>query len=398
MFRFFRYLRTLAILCLCVALLPTPTACAAASDTLTVSFQTASYQNRARELFKGINAYRNQNGAGELQLSADLDKAAMQRAAELFVFFDHQRPDLTDYDTVLKDYKTVDRSYITVSECIGAGFAKADEALDNWRNDLSDTLLDGEFTHAGIACMQVKDSANEYYWCLLLVGMPENTPLREAGDAAKAGTAKTMSVEIARGMYERADNSHRRFELRVANMNLKTKTSAQPTVYLYDRYDVKIGKCDLEDLTFKSSNTSIFTVNQDGTVKKKKNGSATLTVKAPGLDAATCEVTIGAAASDGSVTADTIGDAVPDLSAKAYSNHVSLSVYVKGASGYVLYRATAKNGKYTKVEEKATTSRWTHKLEEDDLQRTYYYKVRAYKNSGGRRIYSEYSEPIRVQP
>ena len=33
-----------------------------------------------------------------------------------------------------------------------------------------------------------------------------------------------------------------------------------------------------EDLTFKSSSTSVFTVNQDGTVKKKKNGTGTLTV------------------------------------------------------------------------------------------------------------------------
>lgn len=79
-------------------------------------------------------------------------------------------------------------------------------------------------------------------------------------------------------------------------MSLKTKTSAQPTVYLYDRYDVQIGKCELEDLTFKSGNTGVFTVLKDGTVKRKKNGTATLTVKADGLDAATCTVTIAALA------------------------------------------------------------------------------------------------------
>lgn len=389
-------LRMISICVLCLSMLPLP-AVAAAAKTLTVSFQVTTYQNRARTLLKQINTYREKNGLEPLVMLADLEKAAIQRASELFVFFDHDRPDLTDFDTVAKDYASL-KKYKAASECIAAGYSKAEEVFADWEENASDSLLDGDFTHAGIGCIYIKGSANEYYWALCLQQQPEGITAKKADGTAKAGTTKNIKVEIAKGMYERADNSHKRFELRVEDLSLKTKTSAQPTVYLYDRYDVRIGKCELEDLTFKSSNTAVFTVNQDGTVKKKKNGTGTLTVKCAGLEDAQCTVTIGSASSSETVSADTIRDAVPELKATEYSKHFNLSVYVKGASGYVLYRSTTKTGTYSKVEEKATTKTWTHKLEKEELSRTYYYKVRAYKNQNGKRVYSEYSDPVKVAP
>ena len=370
---------------------------AAAAKTLTVSFQVTTYQNRARTLLKQINQLRKQHGVGELTMLADLEKVSLQRASELFVFFDHERPDLTGYETAYAGYKSL-KDCMAVSECIAAGYSKADEVFADWEENAADSLLDGDFTHAGLACVYLKDSANEYYWELFLMQLPEGTSAKKAESTAKAGTAKNMKAEIAKGMYERADNSHKRFEMRADNLSLKSKTSAQPTVYLYDRYDVKIGKCELEDLTFKSSDTSIFTVTADGTVRKKKNGTAELILKSSGLADAKCTVAIGNASSDGSVTASTIGDTVPELTAKEYTAHTSLSVYLKGASGYVLYRSAAKTGTYSKVEEKATTQRWMVKIEDADLSKSYYYKVRAYKNANGKRVYSEYSDPVKVAP
>ena len=391
--------RITALVCmlvLCISLLPLSGAQAAAK-TLTVSFQAVTYQNRARSLLKEINALRKSEGLGELVMLADLEKVAIQRAAELFVFFDHDRPDLTGYETAYRDYASL-KDCEALLECTAAGYSKAEEVFADWEENAADDLLDGDFTHAGVGCVYMKGSYNEYYWVLYLMQMPENTKAKKAESNAKAGSTKNISVEIAKGMYERADNSHKRFELRADNLSLKTKTSAQPTVYLYDRYDVKIGKCELEDLTFKSSDTSVFTVAADGTVKKKKNGTAELILKSSGLEDAKCTVTIGNASSDGSVTAATIGDAVPELTAKEYTAHTSLSVYLKGASGYVLYRSATKTGTYSKVEEKATTQRWTVKIEDADLSKSYYYKVRAYKNANGKRVYSEYSDPVKVAP
>jgi len=367
----------------------------AKAKTLTVSFKTVTYQNRSRALIKLINQYRKKNGLGELIMAADLEKAAVQRAAELFVLFDHDRPDLSGYETACQEDV---KKYQAVTECIAAGYAKADEVFADWKRTASSSLLDSDFTHAGVGCVYMKDSANEYYWELCLMRTAAKAAVTKAAASAKAGAGKNVQVAVARGMYERADASHRCFELRADDLTLKTKSSAQPSVWLYDKYGVKIGKCALEDLTYTSGSPSVFTVLKDGTVKKKKAGSGKLKIKATGLEAQ-CTVTVGAAAaSGGGVTKDTIREAQPTLSKEEFTKHTSLSVFVKGASGYVLCRSATKTGRYTKCDEQATTKRWTLKLEHELLKRPYYYKVRAYKNAGGKRTYSLYSDAVRVEP
>ena len=375
---------------------------AAASKTINVSFSVDTYQSRANSVIKEINEYRRDYDLPQLITTADLEKIAVQRAAELFVLFDHTRPDMTDYTSIINEYKSLYGWYYA-NELIAAGYSKADEVTAEWILDNADILLDEDYTHIGVACITVDDSENEYYWCAFFLQAPDDYN-GKAVASTKAGQAKNVKVSIDSAMFSHADNTHKRFELRVNNITLKSKT-AQPTVYLYDKFDVKIGKVDpAQGLTYKSSNTKVFTVSSDGELKKGKAGEATLTVRFPNLDDATCIVTTSGSSSSGTssvtggVTASSIGDTAPEFSAKSYTNHTTLSAYLKGASGYVLYRSTTKNGSYTKVDEEATTKKWTVKLLHEDLSRTYYYKVRAYKNSNGKRVYSEYSEALKVSP
>ena len=70
---------------------------------------------------------------------------------------------------------------------------------------------------------------------------------------------------------------------------------------------------------------------------------------------------------------------------------------VKNANGYVVYRATKKNGKYTKVKTitKASTVKFTDKKVKKG--KTYYYKVRAYKKASGTKVYGTYSAARKVK-
>lgn len=406
--RLFQRLTALLLLC-CLLFTSIPFASAASkkSTNLTVSFTAQTYQNRAREVLKELNKIRKEEGLPELIMTGDLEKAAIQRAGELFVLFDHIRPDMSDYDTIIDEYDSLAPCEVS-TECIAAGYSKAEETYLDWYTSSFDAITDPDFTHAGVGCVYMKGSENEYYWTLLLTGFPEDYNGKEAGKATKAGASKSLKVEIGKDMYTHADNSHKRFELRCADVNLKSKSTATLTVNLYDRYDVKIGKCENEDLKFKSSNTSLFTVSAEGEVKRKKSGSGTLTITAPGLEDLKVDVTCGSGGSSSgsssstsnavAVTATTIKEREPELTVTEYSSYTKLSVYVKGASGYVLYRSTSKTGTYSKVDEQATTKRWDVKIQDDDLTRTYYYKVRAYKNSNGKRVYSEYSDPVKVAP
>lgn len=409
--RFTRRLIALLLLCcLLVGMVPTGLAATKKTTNLTVSFTAQTYQNRAREVLKELNKIRKEEELPELIMTDDLEDAAIQRAGELFVLFDHNRPDMTEFDTVIDEYESL-LTCTAVQECIAAGFTKAEETYLDWADTSYADITDPDYTHAGVGCVYMKGSENEYYWALILASFPEDFIKKEAGKATKAGANKTIKVEIGKTMYTHADNSHKAFELRCSDVNLKTKTSAKLTVNLYDKYDVKIGKCELEDLKFKSSNTSLFTVSAEGEVKRKKSGTGTLTITAPGLEDLKVTVTCGSGSSSSgssssgssnsnstAVTATTIKDREPELVATEYSKYTKLSVYVKGASGYVLYRSTSKTGTYSKVDEQATTKRWDVKLMNEDMTKTYYYKVRAYKNSNGKRVYSEYSDPVKVAP
>lgn len=64
---------------------------------------------------------------------------------------------------------------------------------------------------------------------------------------------------------------------------------------------------------------------------------------------------------------------------------------MSGAKGYQVYRATSKNGKYTKV---ITTNNNKITNSKRVKGKTYYYKVRSYAVSGGKTVYSSFSVPV----
>ena len=70
---------------------------------------------------------------------------------------------------------------------------------------------------------------------------------------------------------------------------------------------------------------------------------------------------------------------------------------VSGASGYQVVRATKKNGKYKT--EKTITKGSTVKYVSKKLssKKTYYYKVRAYRKVGKKKIYGKYSSAVAVK-
>ena len=82
----------------------------------------------------------------------------------------------------------------------------------------------------------------------------------------------------------------------------------------------------------------------------------------------------------------------PELKAASYSyNKIKLSwEKVGGADGYQIYRATKKNGKFSRI---ATVGAEKSEYINTKLScgKTYYYKVRAFQKNGSKKIYSKYS-------
>lgn len=122
----------------------------------------------------------------------------------------------------------------------------------------------------------------------------------------------------------------------------------------------------------------------------KKAGKATVTVKGKG--------NYTGSKKEGEASKTVSAKPVPAKAAlSSVKNSASKTATVKwekvsGASGYEIYRATSKNGKYQKVttvKKGGTTSYKNTKLKKG---KTYYYKVRAYRTVNGKKVYGAYSE------
>lgn len=64
---------------------------------------------------------------------------------------------------------------------------------------------------------------------------------------------------------------------------------------------------------------------------------------------------------------------------------------VSGANGYRVYRSTSKDGKYAAIGSTAKNSAVTFLDKKAVTGKTYYYKVRAYRNVSGKKVYGSYS-------
>lgn len=68
---------------------------------------------------------------------------------------------------------------------------------------------------------------------------------------------------------------------------------------------------------------------------------------------------------------------------------------VAGATKYVIYQATSKNGTYKKLAETTSTSYTSKKL---TTNKKYYYKVRAYRLIDKKKVYGDYSSVVSAKP
>jgi len=66
----------------------------------------------------------------------------------------------------------------------------------------------------------------------------------------------------------------------------------------------------------------------------------------------------------------------------------------RNADGYVIYRSTSKDGKYTQIGTSTGGSYWDIFVKNNT---TYYYKIKSYQGSGANRVYSEESDVLSIK-
>ncbi len=141
---------------------------------------------------------------------------------------------------------------------------------------------------------------------------------------------------------------------------------------------------DDRTVLWESSNPSVITVNSKGTIKTVGTGTATVTATAGDGKKAVCTVVVKLAVPSSVGTAS-----------GGYNNAKISWGAVSGASGYELYRANTKLGSYTKVKDTTARAFTNTGL---TTATTYYYKVRAYRKQGTKKIYGGFSAVASVMP
>ena len=236
------------------------------TSTLNVTVKGSSIPTDqfATEMIRLINAERAKAGVPALQTMDELTKAAAIRAPELVTTFSSNRPNRSDYTTVLSEVGlsiSVTGTIASVAENEAKGATPAlvmESLLKNSRQKAN--ILNADFTHIGVAF--APDGKGGYCWVQLFVKTHEPTVLTMPETTLEVEPGKTVSLQAeVTGPY----------------------ASRTGTV------------------TYESSDQNVATVDRYGVITAKGAGTATITAKVSILggasSTATCTVTVKGSAS-----------------------------------------------------------------------------------------------------
>lgn len=214
----------------------------------------------AKEIVKLVNEERAKINLSPLQIDDSLMESAMQRASEISIYWDHERPNGLSCFSVNKKIN---------GENIGVGSSSTINIMNKWMNSPGHKaqIVKNTYNSIGVGCYNHNGLT---YWVQLFSKSNSNNTNTSAG---KKDVSNTIQVAVG---DKRVNPVIRGFETNnilsigetIAPTSVKNKnagyTSAQTVIAF-------------SDLTWKSSNTNVFTVDANGTVTAIGEGEAILT-------------------------------------------------------------------------------------------------------------------------
>lgn len=218
-----------------------------------------------------VNKERTKAGLNKLKMSKSLLKTAMQRAAEISVYFSHTRPDGEDCS------EANDMMY---GENIASGLIGAKSVMSTWMASSGHkaNILYPYHTSVGIGCFYTFEGKPCWVQCFGL-------DLDKAVKKSSYPSTKKITTPVVLKTGKFPADSAVKFKLAVKVKKTLSK-GAKTTAYVLVRSGKKFGDTFYEQslaanssLKWKSSNKKVATVSKKGKITAKKKGKATITVK-----------------------------------------------------------------------------------------------------------------------
>ncbi len=217
------------------------------TETVKVS-GTCNY-DYAYEVLDLVNKERASEGLSSLKMDKDLLEAAMQRAAEISIYFSHTRPSGDSCFTV---------SSKVTRENVAAGQATPSSVVNDWMSDSGHRapIMSSSNQSIGIGCFT---QGGIVYWV-------QDFGTSSADTVSKPSNAKkTFSVTLDPDM----------FSLRLSNEyggELPIGKSSDLIVSILNSAMGTYTQLEPSSFTFSSSKTSVLSINSSGVMKGLKLG------------------------------------------------------------------------------------------------------------------------------
>lgn len=208
----------------------------------------------AKQVLDLVNQERKKAGVGTVKMDEELTEAAMTRAMETTVDYDHGRANLLSMRTLIS---------AIAMENIGCGRNTSKEIMDAWMNSKGHryNILYNKWISVGIGCIKYKDT---YFWVQLFSE-------KEPTGTIRSGQIKNEEkIEVSSKFLHLSSSN-------IVNNSMQgtlTLALSQPCV----NWECFYFEPNTSSFTYESSNPSIATIDTYGKMTALKNGSTTITV------------------------------------------------------------------------------------------------------------------------
>ena len=241
----------------------------------------------ANDVLALVNQTRAEKGVAPLKFDESLLETAMQRAAELSLYYSHTRPDGSDCFTASSHAAT------RRSENIAIGYNTPDKVMNGWINSPGHyaNIMDAEVTSIGIGCFI--NSEGIYNW----VQFFDNGTATEPSVSGEKQVTRKISIQ--------KEKLHLFTEVKQDFPSTDVNKEVKMDIYnLNEEFNDSKTKLPSSNFDFTCTGSAVSAVSEDGTITLGKSGYAKVTasLKSDNSVSITRTVTINGASVPGTTT------------------------------------------------------------------------------------------------